>query len=593
MHLNELLKSAEISYLKKWTLIGLLIGIVAGIGSIIFYEGLKYGTYYFLGYGAGFFPPESGKGLSETLNWDKPSRLWAIPVIMTLGGLLSGMIVFTIAPEAEGHGTDAAIRAFHKEEGVIKKRIPLVKMVASILTISTGGSAGREGPIAQVAAGFGSIIGSILKLNAHDRRLAVTVGIGAGVGSIFKAPLGGALLSTEILYMNDFEKEALIPSVIASIVGFSIFSSFEGFDPVFYAEHYPWNIGQIPLFVILGVACAVIGRLYIFSFYKTRDFFKALRIPVHFKPAVGAAIVGVSAVILATLIPEHGGVAGIGGLAMGYGFIQLAMYNYLPIKIMLILLFTKIFMTSFTIGSGGSGGVFAPGLFIGAMVGGVIGAVFNMFFPAIVPIEAIPAFVVIGMMALFGGVARAPVAVIIMVSEMTNDFSLLFPAMVAIVGSLILTGDKSIYSEKVPTRLDSPAHMREYFMSLLKIPTVMEATRQEFISVPPDTMLSKAVVHIKYGLDSLPVVDNGRLIGAVTLKRIMDIPFEKWGETRVGDILSDPPIIYPECSLFDVIKNMDNTGIQTFFVVDKENPSRIIGIVTRQDILRVYSKRVE
>ncbi len=579
------------SYLRKWSLISIPIGIIAGLGSIVFFEGLKFATSYFLG-GAGFFPPESGENLTQTLNWAAPTRLWLIPVIITLGGLISGLLVFGLAPEAEGHGTDAAIRAFHRENGVIRKRIPIVKMLASIVTISTGGSAGREGPIAHICAGFGSFIGSVFKLNARDRRMAVTIGVGAGVGSIFKAPLGGALLSTEILYMRDFEKEALIPSVIASIVGFSIFSYWDGPDPIFYVSHYTWSIQQIPFFMALGLACAAVGLLYISAFYSTRDFFKKLKVPNHFKPAIGAAVVGILAVTLIILIPEENGAAGLGGLGMGYGFIQLAMYNQLPIKIMFILIFVKIAMTSLTIGSGGSGGVFAPGLVIGAMVGGTVGALFNLFFPGIVPLEAIPAFVIIGMMALFGGVAKAPIAVIVMVSEMTGDFTLLLPSMVAIVASLILI-NKTIYREQVPTRLDSPAHMGEYFMSLLEVPSVDDATRKEYNSITPETSIKDAILSMKRGVNTLPVIENEKLIGGISLKDIAEVPQVSWKATKVIDIISEPPIIDRNCTLLEASQRMDETGGETFFVTDRKDSKKVVGIITRQDIIRVYSKNEE
>jgi CIC family chloride channel protein len=588
----DLQELMERSYLRKWSLISILIGIIAGLSSIVFFEGLKFGAEYFLGAGAGFFPPESGESLANTTNWTSPARIWLIPIVLTIGGLVSGFLVYTFAPEAEGHGTDAAIRAFHKENGAIRKRTPIVKMLSSIVTISTGGSAGREGPIAHICAGFGSFVGSLFKLNARDRRLAVTIGVGAGVGSIFKAPLGGALLSTEILYMRDFEKEALIPSVIASIVGYSIFSYHEGFAPIFHATTYIWSIQQIPLFMALGLACAAVGRLYISAFYRTRNVFKELHVKNHFKPAIGAAIVGIVAVILIILVPEKNGAAGLGGLAMGYGFIQLAMYNELSIKIMFILIFAKIVMTSFTIGSGGSGGVFAPGLVIGAMVGGTAGAVFNMMFPAIVPVEAIPAFVIIGMMALFGGVAKAPIAVIVMVSEMTGDFTLLLPSMVAIVGSLILI-NRTIYQEQVPTRLDSPAHMGEYFMSLLEIPKVEDATRREFKTLDPASTIKESILLMRYGINNLPVVENDTLIGCLSMDDIAEVPFDKWEETRVRDIMCESPIVHRDETLLDAIQKMEKEGMHTFFVVDKKDPEKLVGVVTRQDMIRVYSKQVD
>jgi len=295
---------------------------------------------------------------------------------------------------------------------------------------------------------------------------------------------------------------------------------------------------------------------------------------------------------LVVLVPDEGGAAGLGGLAMGYGFIQLAMYNQLSIKVMFTLIFAKIAMTSLTIGSGGSGGVFAPGLVIGAMVGGVVGAIFNLAFPSIVPVEAIPAFVIIGMMALFGGVAKAPIAVIVMVSEMTNDFTLLLPSMVAIVGSVILV-NKTIYREQVPTRLDSPAHMGDYFMSLLKIPKVKDATRKEFERLDPKSNINEAILSMRHGINVLPVIENDTLIGCVSLEDITKIPLERWEDTTVEDTISDPPIIYHDSSLLDVIQKMDQTGNQVFFVVDRRDPERLIGMVSRQDIIRVYSRGVD
>ena len=184
---------------------------VSGIGSILFYEAIKLSSTYLLGDVGGFFPPSPlGEGGSLGV---LSSHIYLIPVITTIGGLLSGIIVYGFAPEAEGHGTDAAIDAFHNKKGEIRSRIPLVKLVASAITIGSGGSAGREGPTAQIGAGFGSFLGRKLHLSLKDRRIAVAVGIGAGIGSIFKAPFGGAILSIEILYMGDFEVEALLPSV--------------------------------------------------------------------------------------------------------------------------------------------------------------------------------------------------------------------------------------------------------------------------------------------------------------------------------------------------------------------------------------------
>jgi CIC family chloride channel protein len=593
MDLLHIADTAEFRYIKKWSLISLLIGVISGVGSIVFFELLNLGTRLFLGEGAGFFLPEAGTTVQEVLNWTPPTNPLLIVLIVTLGGLASGWVVFSFAPEAEGHGTDAAIRSFHRERGRMRRRVPLVKMVSSVLTISTGGSAGREGPIAQIAAGFGSFIGDLFKLTEHDRRIALAVGVGSGIGSIFKAPLGGALLSTEILYRGDSEREALIPSVIASIVGYSIFGFYDGFAPVFSAQAYSWKLSQIPLYMLLGVACAGVGLLYIKAFYGTRALFSRLKVKNHYKPAIGALSVGLLSLVLMGVFPQAGGAAGLGGLGMGYGFIQLALYNALPLKTMFILIFAKIGMTSLTIGSGGSGGVFAPGLVIGAMVGGTLGLAFSRFFPALVPSETVPAFVIIGMVALFGGVSKAPIAVLLMVSEMTGDYSLLFPAMVAIVGSYILTGDYTIYQEQVATRLQSPAHVEEYFTSLLTVPTVERVMRKEIPSIRSDDTLKEAILKMKHGVTEVPIVEEGEIKGIVSLRDILEVSIDKWNESKVSEVIHrDYFTISKDKSLYDAIMFMKEKDIETLLIVDRDNPKKVVGLLQEKDIVRIMERRV-
>lgn len=212
-------------YLLKWLLISTLIGLVAGVGAIAFYAAIHFATDQFLGRIVGYLPPDpAGEGNSLVMPLWSAVRPWLLPAVTALGGLIAGIIVFGLAPEAEGHGTDAAIAAFHQGKP-IRARIPLVKLVASAITIGTGGSAGREGPTAQISAGFGSLLATALRLDTQDRRIAVAVGIGAGIGSIFRAPLGGAILAAEILYKNDLEIEAIIPALIASIIGYSVFGA--------------------------------------------------------------------------------------------------------------------------------------------------------------------------------------------------------------------------------------------------------------------------------------------------------------------------------------------------------------------------------
>ncbi|MFA6333497.1 MAG: chloride channel protein, partial [Methanoregula sp.] len=251
---------------KRVLVIAIVVGIIAGFGALLFFEGLKWGTAFFMGYLLQWSYPTEGQSVAEISQWSEPHSLLLLLPILIFGSLMTGILVTKFAPEAEGHGTDAAIRAFHGD-GKIRRRVPLLKAVTAILTISTGGSAGREGPSAQISAGFGSMVADMLGLSPKERRIAMTTGIGAGIGTIFKAPLGGAVLAAEVLYTRDFESDAIVPAFLASVIGYAIFGFFEGYTPIFALGPLVWNVWQIPMFLLLGILCAAFGLLYIFTFY--------------------------------------------------------------------------------------------------------------------------------------------------------------------------------------------------------------------------------------------------------------------------------------------------------------------------------------
>jgi len=532
-----------------------------------------------LGQGAGYIPPVPGGEGATVITLI--ARRWMIPVICTIGGLISGLVVFKLAPEAEGHGTDAAINSFHNKEGFIRRRVPLVKLVASAITIGSGGSAGREGPVALIGAGFGSTIADIFKLDSHDRRIALAVGIGAGIGAIFKAPLGGALISAEILYRRDFEFETLLPSFIASIVGYSVYASWSGWAPIFsintgFSFSHPWHLLG---FAILGVVCGLFGMLYGRTFYFIRDRFRGLKLPDYVKPAIGGLIVGVIGVFLPQI------------LGMGYGWLQFAIDGntaVLPLGIMIAVLFGKIVATSLSVGSGGSGGVFAPGLVIGGMVGGVTWALLHNF-TSLVPGE--PAtFVVLGMMTLFGGIAKAPLAIMIMVSEMTGNYSLLIPSMVSVVIAYFLTGNSHIYEKQVNTRADSLAHKAEYSVPLLDRIQIADAMVTNPITVSPETYLSDLADLMKSKrIDAAPVIDSGRLSGMVTTRDMARISEDKWSETLVREVMSKRLLVgYSGETLSEAFNRMTKNSISHLPIVDRNYPDILIGLLTVHNIAFAY-----
>jgi CIC family chloride channel protein len=582
------------SYVGKWVVTGLLIGIVAGLGAIVFYALIQLVTNVLLGGITGFYPPTAAGELSTSVI-SHPNFL-LIPVSTVIGGLIAGLLVFKFAPEAEGHGTDAAIESFHQKNGKIRKRVPIIKTIASAFTIGSGGSAGREGPTALISAGFGSAISDALKLSASDRRTAVAVGIGAGIGSIFKSPFAGAILSAEILYSGgDFEVSALIPAFIASPVGYVIFGSYAGFTPIFgtsssaFSFSNPWSI---IIFAILGLLCGLIGRFYTTTFYSVKSYFNSVRLPNYFKPAIGAAFAGIIGIFFPQVI------------GLGYGFLQFLIdgklnmittnYIALPLIITLsLIVLLKIFATSLTIGSGGSGGVFAPALGIGGFIGAALWVATNSLFPGFIPLAG--SMVIVGMMALFAGVGRVPIAVILMVSEMTGNLSLIAPSMVAVVIAFFVCGSKyTIYRSQVKTRADSPAHRGEYNVPLLTKIQVMDATNPHCISLAPnDTVKTAYQLMLEKHFNGLPILDSQKVVGIVALSDIMRVPREQMGSTQLADIMTKNVIVtYPDESLHDVLHKMTTNGIGRMPVVSRQT-GQLLGIVTRTDVMKAYDKVAE
>lgn len=574
------LYSEEANYIRKWILIAILIGVVSGIGAIIFYDAIELCNKIFLEYIAGYIAPTpAGEGNVM------PSFLRSpifIPLATTLGGLLSGIIVYSLAPEAEGHGTDAAIDAFHNKRGEIRSRVPIVKLVASAITIGSGGSAGREGPVAQIGAGFGSFLSKLLRLEPHDRRIAVAVGIGSGIGSIFKAPFGGGLLATEILYTNDFEVEVLFPAFVASVVGYTIFGYVKGWTPIFSSTNITTSqdLMSILLYAVLGVTCGLVGIVYVKSFYGIRSLFEHLSVPNFIKPAIGGFIVG----IIGIFFPQI--------LGMGYGWLQMLMNEnliFIPVLMLPILVGLKILATSLSIGSGGSGGVFAPALVIGGFLGATMWFTFKAIFPSIQ--VSLASFVIVGMMAFFGGVGKVPVAVMLMVSEMTGTYALLAPSMVATSIAYVTTGRNTIYKSQVRSKADSPAHRSEYLVPILKKLKVKDYMSKNVVTVEVNSLLSEAIEKMTSNkVGGLPVVDEARnLVGMITRSDILRIPLEQRSKKTVGSAMSRSLVVtYPEEDLETVFIKMLRNQIGRLPVVEPENSKKLVGIIAREDIMRAY-----
>lgn len=580
--------------LYRWALIGILVGVIAGLTAVGFLVALALAGDTFLGTALGIQLP--GSGIAPPANgfsWSTdPSRFLLLPAMMVAGAVGVGLLIRNLAPEIEGHGTDQAIRAFHRGRGLIRYRVPPLKFLASLLTIGTGGSGGREGPTAQISSGLGSFVARPLGLSTQERRIAMMAGVGAGIGAIFKAPFGAALLSSEVLYLSDFEPEVIMPSIIASVVSYSIFGAFDGFSPEFATPGTQWVPSQLPVFAILGAVAGLLGILYVFAFYRARGFFRALRVPRWIRPAVGVAIVGGLFSALYYLVPQENHLAAVGGIGIGYGIVQWLLFQGHPglllLGLIIALIFIKIFATSLTIGSGGSAGLFGPAIVIGAFIGFAVVSSVDLAFPGFVTAGDVAAFTIIGMMSFFGSVSKAPIATILMVVEMTGSETLLVPAMVSIFIGYYIAGRHHLYEEQVRNRLASPAHTTEYFAEFLRHMPASAAVETDVPSVAPTESIARAeftLSHSKHRV--LAVVDKGHLVGEVRLGDILEVPAPLRSGIMVGRILREGfPSVRPTTSLLDAIGLMDGEGVEEVLVTDGGPHQTLLGAVARESIAR-------
>jgi len=512
-------------------------------------------------------------------------RYWLLPLVPMIGGFLGGFLVFTYAPEAEGHGTDAYIKSFHRLRGRIRGQVPIIKTIASAITIGSGGCAGREGPIAQIGAGFGSWLGQVLRLDATECRTLLIAGTAGGIGAIFCAPLGGALFAIEVLYRNqEIETESLIPALIASLVSYSVFTTLTGQTQVFHTPEFTFVPWEMVPYALMGVACAFVGILYVSVFYGARDyFFKKIPIKPHFVPMIGGLLLGG----IALLRPEI-----LGG---GYGWIHQALNYKLEISFMLILVFAKIIATSFTISSGGSGGVFGPSLFIGCMLGASFGYMFDAQFPGWISDPR--SFALVGMVAFFSGIAKTPIASLLMITEMAHSYDLLVPMMLVSSLTYILTDRCTLYEEQVYAKSDSPAHLGEYRTDVLAGLKVSEIpTKTGDITVSYDMALRQILPRVlQTSQNVFPVTDQkGKIVGVFSLDELRTLLLEEeMRDLIIAMDIANPDFEFavPDEDLHSVLRKLTELVTDEIPILDPES-NNFLGTIKRRDILNLYSKRL-
>lgn len=571
------------SYLQRWIVLGIAIGAIAGAGAVVLYEALRLCTHFFLEVLAGYrVPTPAGEG--HAAGSAHAARPWMLPLVAGTGALVGAVLVYRFAPEAEGHGTDAAIAAVHHNPKGVRFRAVLVKIVASALTIGSGGSGGREGPTGQISAGFGSLLTRVLDLDPADGRIALATGIGSGIGAIFGAPLGGAVLASEILYRDDFDPAALLPCFIASSVSYAIFGSVEGFGPLFgYVSSYHFgDPAQFGWFALIGILGGLIGLLYAKGFYGIAQGSAAVRrIPKWVKPAIGGAMVGAIGIV----IPEV--------LGTGYGFIQKSLGPELlgiPLWIVLIVPFARIVSTGLSIGTGGSGGIFGPGMVIGAFMGA---AVWRLFEPIAPSMGHDPSpYVIVGMMCCFGSIARAPLAVMLMVAEMTGSLSILTPALVGVGLAWLIVHhfDDSIYRSQIRSRADTEARRIMAGLPLLAtIPTARAMSAPRLV-LPNSTRVQSALERCRQmEVPGAPVVDSAaRFEGVVTVDVLSSATDPKAAVGALAD--AGAPAISLGSQLDSALESI--TSAHTSWVPVLDDDRHVAGTLSISDLVGAYRREL-
>lgn len=542
-----------------------LVGLCTGLGAVGF-------TRLIEGFHALFF-----EGGARALSLLGPYYVILLPAI---GGLIVGPLVIYLALEAKGHGVTEVIMAVHAREGHIRARVALVMALASSIGIGSGGSVGREGPFVQIGSALGSSLGQVFKMTADRVRILVACGAAGGLAATFNIPLGGIFFSLEVI-LRDYGPRNLSTVVISSLTATAISRHFLGSHPAFKAPPYEMNTyWDIPMYLVFGFLTALCAMVFIRILDRVEETFERIRFPVTLKPAVGGLAVGLIGVYAPQVFGE------------GYGQIEMALLGKVALESALVLVGLKILATSFTLGSGGSGGIFAPSLFIGAMVGNAYGKLAYMLFHEV----AIPpgAAALVGMAGLFAGAARAPLTAMLTVFEMTGDYMIILPLMMTCISSTVVVGHwmkGSIYTAKLYRRGIDPNKVRR--ADLIETIPVAQAMFKKVVTAAADQTVREVGLSIKRtGHRGFPVLNNqGLLVGIVTRQDINQALAQGKADLPVSEIMNrDLVVCFPDESLHLALEKLGRYSIGRIPVVERHDPSRLVGLITRRGIIEAYNR---
>lgn len=511
--------------------------------------------------------------------------IWLLPLVPAAGGLLVSLLAKVFGAEVFGGGTDTLLHAYHRKSGRLSWRAPVGKWLASAITLGTGGSAGREGPMTLVCGGIGSVLGQLLRLPEKERRLLLLAGAGAGVGAVFQVPLGSAIFAIEVLYRDGFEEEGIFPCLIASVTGYACFVVLHGTGQLFLLPPLPpLSLSTLPCFAMVGLAVAPFGYLFTAMLRAVPRLHSMLRIPHFWRPCVGGLLVGA----LGLLSPQL--------LGIGYGWVQAVLAPlegttpaWSAVGLFILFAFGKILATSVTVGSGGSGGTFAPSIVAGGFVGGAVGHAVHLFSPGLAPEPA--AYALVGMGAFLGGIGHVPLAAVIIVCELAGNYQLLVPLMSAGGVAYLLLRRTSLYPQQARSPAASPARVGGIAVEVLDTLCIrdMDRIRAAPEAVPADLGLTELIAVLgDEGRDTLPIAEkDGRVREMVTLKALRSIldysPL--WTHLIATDASSPAVTARMEDSLREVMERLIAAGTDELFVVDGNG--QIVGVVGHTDVAQL------
>jgi CIC family chloride channel protein len=553
-------------------LLGIVVGVVGGYGAV----GFRYLINFIQSIAYG-----SSAELLDVIG----SIPWYLRIaIPAIGGLIVGPIVYFMAREAKGHGVPEVMYAVALKQGIIRKRIVFIKAFVSAVCIGTGGSVGREGPIVQIGSAVGSALGQLFNVSANRIRTMVGCGAAAGIAATFNAPIAGSIFALEII-LGEFEITSFSPIIISAVSATAISRHYLGDVPAFilpeYILHSPL---EFPLYAVLGFVCALVAVGFTLFLYRTEDAWDAIKFPEYLKAVLGGLMMGTMGLVFPQV------------LGVGYGAIDLALMVKLSWWFMGLLVLFKILATSITIGSGGSGGIFAPSLFLGSMAGGAFGSIAHYFFPSVA--ASAGAYAVVGMGAVVAATTHGPLQAILIIFEMTGDYKIILPLMITCIISCIVARKlcgESIYTFKLIRRgINIRGGKEVNILSSIPVKNVMYHT----VEMIPETFLLKDLAEKlpQSRSNNFVVVDkNENITGVLTFLDYYDNLYNGKldNQMTVKDIMTkDVVTVSIEDNLSTAMEKITAGDYSILPVVSADDPLKMAGILTRRDILEAYDQAV-